>query len=91
MLHYILLSLDKNANTSWFYLMKLVTRSTIDLGMYDHLIFCIHCNNNVLNNDFGRQDALAGNCLIRTGFLPNYETIEIFYLTKLQYNFLGRG
>ena len=27
--------------------------------MYDHLIFCIYCSNNVPNNAFGRQYAVA--------------------------------
>ena len=46
--HVMVLS-DKSGNTVY-----------IDLGMYDHLIFCIHCSNNVLGNAYGRQDALAG-------------------------------
>ena len=37
-----------------------MSQSTIDLGMYDHLIYCIHFSNNVLNNALGRQDALGG-------------------------------
>ena len=27
----------------------------------------------------------------KTGFLPNYQMIKIFYLTTLQYNFFGSG
>ena len=34
---------------------------------------------------------LQEKCSIKTGFLPNNETIKIFYLTKLQYNFWGMG
>ena len=34
---------------------------------------------------------LQEKCSIKTGFLPNYETRKIIYLTKLQYNFWVGG
>ena len=72
---------------SWFYLINLVTQSTTVLGMYDHLIFCIHCSNNALNSAFGRQNALAGKMFVKDQIMQKKKNIP----HKMQYNFWWGG
>ena len=54
----------------------------------DHLIFCIHCSNNVLNNAF----ALAGKMLDKNWFPTKLSNNKNISPPKIAiYNFLGRG
>ena len=80
--------MDKNANMSLFYLINLVTQSTIDL---DYMITSLQqqCTQQCLKlvDSVHLQEKYS----IKTGFLLNYQIIKIIHPTKLQYNFWVGG